>query len=80
MAKHQPSQYCYHFLNKSQVVLEDAKTSEKPSITPSPESPTLTAQEIDKKLQERSVTHFCQQILFSKNLKNAKSCSILTNL
>ena len=67
MAKHQPSQYCYHFLNKSQVVLEDAKTSEKPSITPSSESPTLTAQEIDKKLQERSVTHFCQQILFLKN-------------
>ena len=32
--------------------MEDAKTSEKPSITPSAETPTLTAEEIEKKLQE----------------------------
>merc|ERR1711955_173962 len=35
-----------------EVVLEDAKTSEKPSITPSAETPSLTAEEIEKKLQE----------------------------
>ena len=34
------------------VVLEDAKTAEKPAITPSPESPSLTAEELEKKLQE----------------------------
>ena len=76
MAKHQPSQYCYHFLNKSQVVLEDAKTSEKPSITPSSESPTLTAQEIDKKLQERSV--ICDAFLSTNTFfKKSKKCKVL---
>ena len=34
------------------VVLEDAKTSDKPAITASPESPSLTAEELEKKLQE----------------------------
>ena len=34
------------------MVLEDAKTSDKPAITASPESPSLTAEELEKKLQE----------------------------
>ena len=34
------------------MVLEDAKTSDKPAITTSPESPCLTAEELEKKLQE----------------------------
>ena len=32
--------------------MEDAKTSDKPAITTSPESPCLTAEELEKKLQE----------------------------
>merc|ERR1711971_1362954 len=35
-----------------EVVLEDAKTSDKPAITASPEPPSLTAEELEKKLQE----------------------------
>ena len=33
-------------------MLEDARTAERPAITPSPESPVITAEDIDKKLQE----------------------------
>ena len=47
---------CVVYLNSIvidiQVVLEEAKTSDKPAITASPESPSLTAEELEKKLQE----------------------------
>ena len=33
-------------------MLEDAKTSEKPKVTPSSDSPGITAKEIEKKLQK----------------------------
>ena len=39
-------------VNDVKVVLEDAKTAEKPAITPGPESPSLTAEELEKKLRE----------------------------
>ena len=39
-------------MSSFKVVLEDAKTSEKPKVTPSTESPSLTAKEIEKKLQQ----------------------------
>ena len=41
-----------YILTDIKVVLEDAKTSDKPAITTSPESPCLTAEELEKKLQE----------------------------
>ena len=52
-----------------QVVLEDAKTQDKPAITPGPEPglPSLTAREIEKKLQEsedRSHATFRGNIIF----------------
>ena len=47
---------CVVYLNSIvidiQVVLEEAKPSDKPAITASPESPSLTAEELEKKLQE----------------------------
>ena len=55
-----------------QVVLEDAKTQDKPAITPGPEPglSSLTAREIEKKLQESedrshaSEAHFLRKYIY----------------